>query len=44
MADIIFWEANDFHITLYSKVFEVADYEFDIAFSEFKMADPIWWT
>ena len=44
MADIIFWKANDFHITLYSKVFEVADYEFVIGFSEIKMADPIWWT
>ena len=30
--------------TLYSKVFVVADYEFDIGFSEFRMADPIWWT
>ena len=44
MADIIFWRANDFHGTLYSKVFEVADYEFDIEFLEFKMADPIWRT
>ena len=44
MADIIFWKANDFRGTLYSKVFEVADYEFDIVFSEFKMADPIWRT
>ena len=44
MADIIFWKANDFRGTLYSKVFEVDDYEFDIGFSEFKMADPIWWT
>ena len=43
-AGIIFWKANDFHITLYSKVLEVADYEFDIGFSELKMADPIWWT
>ena len=42
MADIIFWKAKDFHITLYSKVFEVADYEFDIGFSELKMADVIW--
>ena len=44
MADIIFWKANDFYITLYSKVFEFADYGFDIGFSELKMADPIWWT
>ena len=41
MADIIFLKANDFYIILYSKVFEVADYEFDIGFSEFKMADAI---
>ena len=41
MADIIFWNANNFRGTLCSKVFEVADYEFDIRFSEFKMADPI---
>ena len=38
MADIIFWKANDFRGTLYSKGFEVVDYEFDIGFSEFKMA------
>ena len=44
MAYLIFWKANDFHGTLYSKVFEVADHEFDIGFSECKMADPIWWT
>ena len=44
MVNIIFWKANDCHITLYSKVFEIADYEFDIRFSEFKMADPIWRT
>ena len=41
MADIIFWKANDFHETLYPKVFEVADYEVDIGFSKFKMAGPI---
>ena len=44
MADIIFWKPNDFRGTLYSKVFEVTDYEFDIGFPELKMADPIWWT
>ena len=44
MEDIIFWKANEFRGTLYSKVFEVADYEFDIGFTEFKMADRIWWT
>ena len=36
MADIIFWKANDFRGTCYSKVFEVAVYEFDIGFSEFE--------
>ena len=41
MADIIFWKANDVRGTSYSKAFEVADYEFDIRFSEFKIADPI---
>ena len=40
----IFWKANDFRGTLYSKVFEVADYELNFGFSEFKMADPIWQT
>ena len=44
MADIIFWKPNGIRATLYSKVFEVADYEFDIGFLEFKMADPIWKT
>ena len=44
MADIIFWKADDFHITLYPKVFEVADYEFDIVLSGFKMAGPTWQT
>ena len=39
-----FWKLYDFRISLYSTVFEVADYEFDIGFSEFKIADPIWWT
>ena len=44
MADIIFCKPNDFRGTLYSKVFEVANYEFHIRFSEFEMADPIWRT
>ena len=44
MADIIFWKSNDFRGTLYSRAFEVADYEFDIGFSEFEMADLIWRT
>ena len=43
MVDIIFWKPNDFRGP-YSKVFEVADYGFDIRFSEFKMAAPIWRT
>ena len=43
MADIIFWKANDFRGTLYSTVFEVADYEFDIIISEFNMAAIIFW-
>ena len=32
MVDIIFWKSNDFRDTLYSRAFEVADYEFDIGF------------
>ena len=42
--DMKFGKPYDFRITLYSTVFEVADYEFDFGFSEFKMADPIWRT
>ena len=41
MADIIFWKPNDFRGTLYSRAF---DYEFDIEFPFFKIADPIWRT
>ena len=41
MVDIIFWKPNDFRGTLYSRAFEVADYEFDIGFPFFKMTDPI---
>ena len=44
MADIIFWKPNDFHETLYSMVSEVVEYEFDIGFSFFEMAGPIWRT
>ena len=44
MADIIFWKSNDFRGTLYSRVFGVANYEFDIGFIFFEMADPIWRT
>ena len=44
MADIISWKPNDFRETLYSRVFGVADYEFDIQFPFFEMVDPIWRT
>jgi hypothetical protein len=27
---------------MYCKIFEVSDYEFDIRFIKFKMADPKW--
>ena len=39
-----FERTHNYRKTLYLKAFGVADYEFDIGFSEFKMADPIWWT
>ena len=42
MSEMQFWKPHDFRETLYLKAFEVADYEFDIGFSEFKMADSIW--
>ena len=35
MADIIFWKPNDFRGTLYSKVYKVAEYEFQIGFLKF---------
>ena len=35
MVDMKFWKLYDFRITLYSGVFEVADYEFQIRFSKF---------
>ena len=35
MVDIIFWKLYDFRITLYSGVFGVADYEFQIGFLKF---------
>ena len=44
IKDIIFWESNDFRGTLYSKVSEVADCEFNIGFPFFELAGPIWWT
>ena len=30
MTDIIFWKPNNFRGTLYSRAFEIADYEFEI--------------
>jgi len=35
---------TEFHKTLYSEVFVVADYEFDNRFPKFNMVDPIWRT
>ena len=43
MADIIFWKPNDFRETLYSRAIGVADYEFDIRFPFFEMADMKFW-
>ena len=34
MVDMKFWKLYDFRTTLYSGVFGVADYEFQIGFSE----------
>ena len=39
MSDMQFWKPHDFRETLFSEVFGVTDYEFDIGFSEFKLAD-----
>ena len=44
MVDTKFWKLYDFRITLYSGVFRVADYEFQIVFSEFRIANLIWQT
>ena len=44
MSDMQFWKPHDFRENQNSEVFDVADYKFDIGFSEFKMADPIWRT
>ena len=44
MSDIQFWKPHDFRETLNSEAFGVDDYEFDIGFTEFKMADLIWRT
>ena len=40
MTDIIFWKPNDFRETLYFRAFVIADYEFDLGFPFFEMADP----
>ena len=39
-----FEKPHNYRKTLYLKAFGVDDYEFNIGFSEFKMADPIWRT
>ena len=44
MVDMKFWKLYDCRITLYSGVFGAADYEFQIVFSEFRIADLIWQT
>ena len=44
MSDMQFCKSHDSRETLYSEAFEVADYEFDIGFPFFKMADQIWRT
>ena len=44
VGHVIFKKPHDFRETLYSKFFRVADYEFDIGFSELKIADPKWRT
>ena len=44
MVDMKFWKLYDLSITLYSGVFGVADYEIQIVFLEFRIADPIWQT
>ena len=36
MADMKFWKLYDIRTTLYLGVFRVADYEFQIGFSEFR--------
>ena len=42
MSGMQFLKPHDFRETLFSEAFGVVDYEFDIGFSELKMADPIW--
>ena len=42
--DMKFWKLHDFCITLSSGVFAVPDYEFQILFSEFRIANLIWQT
>ena len=42
MVDMKFLKLYDFRITLYWGVFGLADYEFQIGFSEFIIANLIW--
>ena len=44
MVAMKFRKLYDIRITLYSKVSEVADCEFNIGFSFFELAGPISWT
>ena len=44
MVDMKFLKLYGFRITLYLGVFGVANYEFQIVFSEFRIADLIWRT
>ena len=44
MVDMKFRKLYDFRITQCSGVFGVADYEFQIVFSEFRIADLTWQT
>lgn len=44
VANIQLWKRRDYRETLYLGVFLVADYDFSIGFSEFRMMNSIWWT
>ena len=44
MTDLIFWKPNHSRGASYSRAFGVVDYEIDIGFLFFGMADPIWRT
>ena len=39
-----FEKIANYYESLDTGIFEVADYESDIRLSNFKMANPIWWT